>query len=121
MKKKISIQCSSLRISSQRIIFVFLILLFVSQSILHAQIQTGSFEFEGRLRNYMVYLPNNYTGSINFPLVIYLHSYGWTAQQGMNYTQLNQVADASDFIVVYPSAVPNWNSGIIMSTPNVGK
>jgi len=104
-------------------IFVFVILLFVSQSILHAQIQTGSISFDGRLRNYMVYLPDNYTGSTNFPLVIYLHSYGWNAQQGMNYTQLNQVADDSDFIVVYPSAVPNWNSGIGdnpgWSTPNV--
>jgi len=105
-------------------ILVFLILLFVSQSIVHAQIQRDSFEFEGRLRNYMVYLPNNYTGNTSFPLVIYLHSYGWTAQQGMNYTQLNQVADASDFIVVYPSAIPNWNSVIgdnaSAQTPNVG-
>ena len=123
MKKKISIQYSSLRIPSRRMIFVFVILLFVSQSILHAQIQTGSISFDGRLRNYMVYLPNNYTSSTNFPMVIYLHSYGWTAQQGMNYTQLNQVADDSDFIVVYPSGVPNWNSGIGdnpgWSTPNV--
>jgi len=123
MKKTILIQCSSLRISSRRMIFVFLILLFVSQSILHAQIQTGSIDFDGRLRNYMVYLPNSYTGSTNFPLVIYLHCYGWTAQQGMNYTSLNQVADASDFIVVYPSAIPNWNSGIgdnpSWPTPNV--
>jgi len=123
MKKKISIQCSSLRISSRRMIFVFVILLFVFQSILHAQIQRDSISFDGRLRNYMVYLPNNYTGSTNFPLVIYLHSYGWNAQQGMNYTRLNQVADDSDFIVVYPSAVPNWNSGIGdnpgWSTPNV--
>ncbi len=119
-----NIQCSSLRIPSRRMIFVFVILLFVSQSILHAQIQTGSISFDGRLRNYMVYLPNNYTGSINFPLVIYLHSYGSTAQWGMNYTQLNQVADASDFIVVYPSGIPNWNSVIGdnsgTQTPNVG-
>ena len=93
-------------------IFVFVILLFISQSILHAQIQTGSFEFDGRTRNYMVYLPTNYTGSTNFPLVICLHPYGWGAQRMMDYTKLNQVADTSDFIVVYPSAIPNWNSGI---------
>ncbi|MHC4540685.1 MAG: extracellular catalytic domain type 1 short-chain-length polyhydroxyalkanoate depolymerase [Planctomycetota bacterium] len=112
MKKKISLQYSSLHVSSRRMIFVFVILLFVSQSILHAQIQTGTIDFDGRLRDYMVYLPNNYTGSINFPLVIYLHSYGSTAQRGMSYTKLNQVADASDFIVVYPSGIPNWNSDV---------
>ena len=71
----------------------------------------------------MVYLPNNYTGTISFPLVIYLHAYGWTAQQEMNYTLLHQVADTSDFLVVYPNAIPNWNSGIgdnpSWPTPNV--
>jgi polyhydroxybutyrate depolymerase len=112
MRKTISIKCSSLRISSRRIIFIFVILLFISQSFLHAQIQNGSLEFDGRLRNYMVYLPNNYTGSTNFPLVIHLHSGGWTAQQDMNYIKLNQVADTCGFIVVYPSAIgKRWNSG----------
>ncbi|NOR67698.1 MAG: hypothetical protein GQ528_10130, partial [Woeseiaceae bacterium] len=110
MKKTISIQCSS-RISSRRIIFVFVILLFVSQSILHAEIQRGSFDFDGRLRNYMVYLPSNYTGSMDFPLVIHLHSGDWTAQQDMDYIKLNQVADTFGFIVVYPSAInKRWNS-----------
>jgi polyhydroxybutyrate depolymerase len=87
------------------------------------QIETGRFDFEGHTRNYMVFLPKNYTSTIIFPLVIYLHSYGWIAKQGMKYTQLNQVADANDFIIVYPSGKPNWNSGIgeniVWSTPNI--
>jgi polyhydroxybutyrate depolymerase len=104
------------------IVVVFLIIHF-AQTLSYAQIQTGNFQFEGHLRNYTVFLPNDYTGNANFPLVIYLHSYGWTAQQGMNYTSLNQVADTADFIVAYPSAIPNWNSGIgdnpSWPTPNV--
>jgi polyhydroxybutyrate depolymerase len=76
------------------------------------QTQNGSFDFEGHQRNYVVYLPNNYTDTIDLPMVIYLHSYGWTAMQGMRYTLLHQVADTSNFIVVYPSAINNWNSGI---------
>jgi polyhydroxybutyrate depolymerase len=99
------------------------IVLFYSQSISHAQIQTRSFDFDGHQRNYVVYLPDNYPDTLNFPLVIYLHSYGWTAQQGMNYTLLHQVADTSGFIVVSPSAITNWNSGIgdnpSWPTPNV--
>jgi len=71
----------------------------------------------------MVFLPTNYTGTVNFSLVIYLHCYGWTALQGMNYTKLHNVADISDFIVVYPSSIDNWNSGIgdnpDWPTPNV--
>ncbi len=77
-----------------------------------SQIETDGFDFEGLDRHYMVFLPQNYTGTINFPLVIYLHSYGWNAQKGMNYTSLNQVADTNDFIVVYPYGRGNWNSGI---------
>jgi polyhydroxybutyrate depolymerase len=87
------------------------------------QIETGTFDFEGHKRTFLVFLPKNYTDTMKFPLVIYLHSYGWTARQGMNYTQLNQVADANDFMVVYPNAVGNWNSGIgehlLFTTPNV--
>jgi len=117
------IHCISLSFSIRRIISVFAVLLFFSQSILYAQIKTGSFDFEGHNRNYMVFLPNNYPGTINFPLMIYLHSYGWIAQQGMNYTKLNQVADKYGFMVVYPSGIPNWNSGIgdnpNWPTPNV--
>ena len=71
-----------------------------------------SFEFEGLQRNYSLFLPNDYTDTIKFPLVIYLHCYGWSASQGKNYTQLHLVADTSGFIVVYPSAEPDWNSGI---------
>ena len=107
---------------TRRIIGV-VIIIFFSQSILCAQSQTGSFDFDGDQRNYMVYLPDNYTDTFNFPLVIYLHSYGWNAQQGMNYTLLNQVADTSGFIVVSPGAITNWNSGVgdnpRWQTPNV--
>ena len=119
MKKTISTQYSLPCTSWRRTIFVFGILLFAFQSTLHAEIERDSFDFDGRLRNYMVYLPNNYTGSVDFPLVIHLHSGGWTAQQDMNYIKLNQVADTSEFIVVYPSAInKRWNSGGVPA-PNV--
>ena len=87
-------------------------ILIILTNLSYAQIQTYSFNFDGDNRNYMVYLPNNYRFDTNFPLVIYLHCYGWTAQQGMDYTNLHQIADTAGFIVVYPSAIPNWNSGI---------
>lgn len=93
-----------------RTFIIFIFLFYTSTT--YAQIKTGSFDFEGKHRNYMMFLPNNYTGTTNFPLVIYLHSYGWTAQQGMDYTLLNHVADTSNFVIAYPNAIPNWNSGI---------
>lgn len=101
-----------LRFAIRIALLVVAFLLFFSQSILYAQIKSGSFNFEGHHRNYKLFLPNNYSITKSYPLVIYLHSYGWTAQKGMSYTSLNQVADTSGFIVAYPNAIPNWNSGV---------
>ena len=120
-----SVQCflSCIKLRGMILFGGIFIVLFFAQKASYAQIETGSFDFEEHHRNYMVYLPKNYNGTINFPIVIYLHCYGWTAQQGMNYTKLHQVADSSDFLVVYPSAINNWNSGIgdnpNWPTPNV--
>jgi len=77
-----------------------------------SQIEEHSLDFDGLKRNYMVFLPKNYTSNSHFPLVIYLHSYGWTAEMGMDYTMLNEVANACDFMVAYPSGDNHWNSGI---------
>lgn len=71
-----------------------------------------NFEFDGEKRFYMVYVPDSYADMEKAPLVIYLHSYGWAAQTGMEYTQFNQIADKYDFLIAYPSAKYNWNSGI---------
>jgi len=110
-----SVQCFLSCIKFRRMILfsgIFIVLLF-PQKVSYAQTQTGSFEFEGRTRDYMVLLPDNFRDTTNFPLMIYLHSYGWTAQQGMDYTLMNLVADTSGFIVVYPNAVDMvWNSGV---------
>jgi len=66
----------------------------------------------GYKRIYSIYTPKSYTGNETLPLVIYFHSYDWSPKQDMKYTMLNQVADSNNFIIVYPSAVGNWNSGI---------
>ena len=78
-----------------------------------AQLQQGSFVFEGYTRTYLVYLPPNYNGVDPMPVVFNLH--GWTLDmmQQMNYSKMNAVADTAGFIVVYPNAVDGtWNSGI---------
>lgn len=97
-----------------RIIFFsgILIVLLLFQNTSFAQYETGGFDFEGQSRQYRVYLPNNYNSSQFFPLVIYLHSYDWTPQQGMNYTVLYEFAQSSGFLLCCPKGIQNWNSGI---------
>ena len=84
-----------------------------------AQIQTASFVFEGNLRDYIVFLPQNYDGLTKLPVVFNLHGITLSAQQQMDYSRMNQVADTAGFIVVYPNAVEaSWNCGISYVTHN---
>ena len=72
-----------------------------------AQTQTGSFTYDGLVRNYRVHLP---TSCLGLPLVFNLHGLGSNAAQQEFYSGFNSVADANDFILVYPDGINNeWN------------
>ena len=93
--------------------FLLLFLPIFSLTISYAQIENGSFEFEGTTRDYIVFLPQNFEP--NMPVVFNLHGglAGYQAEWQMNYTMMNVVADTSGFIVVYPySIVPYWNVNV---------
>jgi len=86
------------------------------------QLEYGSFVFDGYDRDYIVFLPENYKPGL--PLVLNLHGYGMDAQEEIEYTLMNEVADTANFVLVYPNAINmKWNSGIGNNprwpTPNV--
>jgi polyhydroxybutyrate depolymerase len=98
---------------------VLLPVLFLFYAVSFAQVQTGSFVFEGRLRDYIVFLPQSYNGITKLPVVFNLHGITLSAQQQMDYSRMNEVADTAGFIVVYPNAVDAaWNCGISYVTHN---
>ena len=68
--------------------------------------------YEGVEREYILYLSEKYSEDSDLPLLIFLHSYGWNAEKAMMQTGFNALADEHGFVVVYPDAIPNWNSGI---------
>ena len=101
--------------NSYRFLVSLFILVFITQMrmISYAQVKAGSFIFEVHLRNYLVFLPQSYNGVDKLPLIFNLHGYSLDAQQQMNYSKMNTVADTAGFIVVYPNAVETaWNAGI---------
>ena len=67
----------------------------------------GTIEFEGRTRDYILFLPMNYESQDSLPLVMNLHgSYtGFNGYWQLNYTGMNEVADTSGFMVLYPSGI----------------
>jgi len=76
------------------------------------QIETGGFEFDGLMRDYLVFLPKTYNKKASFPLVIYLHAKNWSPIEGMNHTQIHKVAESNNFLIVFPAGKDNWNSGL---------
>ena len=70
-----------------------------------------TFTYKGEEREFILYLPDVYSDESSLPLVVYLHSYGWNAKRGMWNTDFNEVAEEYGFVIVYPNAAPNWNSG----------
>ncbi len=90
--------------------------LIFTQNISYAQLYPGSFEFDGDIRDYSVFLPQNYQP--NMPVVINLHGFGQSIQNLMDYTMMNDLADTSGFIVVYPVGLGEaWNGGVVSPVP----
>ena len=109
---KENIHFISFRFCCRWLIFAIWVIFLFPQQILFAQIKATISDAESFKRNFTLFLPNNYSDTTDFPLVIYLHGYGWTVEQDMNYTRLYKAADTTGFIIVYPSGNPYWNSGI---------
>ncbi len=71
-----------------------------------------SLSHDGEERSYIVHLPPNFSKAQTLPLMISLHGRGTTNTVHMQYTKLNAVADAQNFVVVYPlGLVRNLQSG----------
>ena len=70
----------------------------------------------GLSRNYILYKPAIYTGSVAVPLVINMHGYGSNSVQQMFYGDFKPLADVDNFLVVCPngtldgSGTRYWNA-----------
>jgi polyhydroxybutyrate depolymerase len=101
-------------------ILVLIIYFFLNPAFTFSQIQTGNFIFEGVPRDYIIFLPQNYNGVDKLPLVFNLHGGSLNAQQQLDYSKMNEVADTVGFIVVYPNAVLTaWSCGINLTEGHV--
>lgn len=74
-------------------------------------VQTVSMEFNDWERKNLVMVPDDYSEEEDYPLVIYLHSSGNNPQKAMRNVDINWIGNDNGFIIAYPAARPNWNSG----------
>jgi polyhydroxybutyrate depolymerase len=93
---------------------------------LFAQGDTLTFTFsdQGYDRSYIVYVPEAYDGTEEWPLVFNFHGYSINGSVQMLWTGMNVVADTAHFLLVYPNGLlmrntnpalapqgPGWNAG----------
>ena len=93
------------------LVFVFLL------NVFQLSAQYDSIFVGGDFRTYLLYLPSNYDGSTDLPMVIAMHGGFGSGPQLETQSGLSQKADENDFIVVYPEGVSSplnirtWNAG----------
>ncbi len=76
----------------------------------------GSIIHDGMQRDYIIYIPGNYSGSTSVPLVINFHGLGSNATEQMWYGDFRSIADTSGFLIVHPEGTlyngsAHWNVG----------
>ena len=89
-------------------------------------IEIESFEYDGEMRQYRLYIPAMYDGSQAVPLVFNLHGYGSNNVQQEAYGDFRPVADTANFIIVHPQGLTDdlgtthWNCFETSSVDDVG-
>jgi len=104
---------------------ILVIISVIVSSIVSAQTSVpGSFTHGGINRNYTLYIPDSYDGSVAYPLVFNLHGYGSLAWQQELYGDFRSIADTAGFIIVHPNGTVQpgststqfWNVGFFPSS-----
>jgi polyhydroxybutyrate depolymerase len=63
---------------------------------------SASINHDGLQRDYILYVPANYTGAQNVPLLFNFHGYTSDATAQMYYGDFRPIADTAGFIIVHP-------------------
>jgi polyhydroxybutyrate depolymerase len=73
---------------------------------------TKQLQYQGRIREYLVHLPIHFLSAQSYPLVLAFHGRLGTSSGMQSLSGFNAVADANQFIVVYPQGVErSWADG----------
>lgn len=72
----------------------------------------GTLSFDGLTRSYLLHIPSGYSSAAPTALVLNLHGAGMNAWEQALLTHMSAVADANDFLAVYPNGTGSpagWN------------
>ena len=110
----------------KKILIFFIVLILINCSVdtdvLGTEILPGNtsiqkINHDGLERQYLIYVPNSYSGQSKIPLMINFHGYGGQANDYMAYADLRTLADSKNFILIYPQGselegISHWNAAL---------
>ena len=92
--------------------FLFFLLFTTMLSIANAQtLLNKNLLWDGNNREYAIYLPASYDGSVDFPLLFNFHGGNDYIASYMEIVDMRPIADTANFILVYPQAFPDPTDG----------
>lgn len=85
--------------------YLFCFLLSSTTAIFGQENITASLIHDGEERKFNLHIPTNYQDGDQLPLVINMHGFNSNMTQQRLYSEFNPIADAENFIVVYPQGL----------------
>lgn len=81
------------------------------------EVQTGKITKQltvnGITREYIVHIPESYTGTVSYPLVLSFHGLGSNMEFNYGYTKFDELGESENFIAVHPNGISNqWGATI---------
>lgn len=78
---------------------------------------TKKLTYKDETREYLIHVPDSYTGNSAVPLFMNFHGFGGSAKSFMKEADLRDIADSEGFILVYPQGScldgsPHWNPSL---------
>ncbi|HLW29376.1 MAG TPA: T9SS type A sorting domain-containing protein [Brumimicrobium sp.] len=93
------------------LLFLVLSLSLVSLSQTGTQ-TTETMSHDGKTREYILYVPQTYDGSVKVPLILNLHGYTSNMTQQLFYGDFRKIADTANFILVVPNGLADASGNL---------
>lgn len=92
---------------------LFLLLIFTTfLSVSNAQDYISeTIQYDGLTREYNIYVPASYDGTVGFPLLFNFHGGNDVIANWQTLSDMSTIADTANFILVYPQARPDPSDG----------
>ena len=89
--------------------FIFSLLLSITSN--SQDFISQSLQYDGNNRQYELYIPQNYDGSESVPLLFNFHAGDGTSASQIYISDMRNLADENNFILVYPQAIADPTDG----------